>query len=144
VTIRAATNDDVAAILALDRHAASGDPERIASLEQWVPSGHCLVHTSEHVIDGFVVLRPRHFYARDFIDLLFVGADRRRGGVGRALLEAALAAATTPDVFTSTNRSNAPMQGLLEAHGWQFSGELQGLDEGDPELVYFRSRQPST
>jgi hypothetical protein len=26
---------------------------------------------------------------------------------------------------------------LLEKAGWQFSGELTGIDEDDPELVYY-------
>jgi len=27
---------------------------------------------------------------------------------------------------------------LLEKAGWLFSGLLEGIDEGDPELVYFK------
>jgi len=41
-------------------------------------------------------------------------------------------------MFTSTNRSNLAMQSLLRREGWLFSGELDGLDEGDPELVFHR------
>jgi hypothetical protein len=40
-------------------------------------------------------------------------------------------------MFTSTNASNVAMRSLLEAEGWSFSGQLDGLDEGDPELVFF-------
>jgi hypothetical protein len=29
------------------------------------------------------------------------------------------------------------MRALLAVEGWQFSGRLDGLDEDDPELVYF-------
>lgn len=32
------------------------------------------------------------------------------------------------------------MQALLRSEGWSPSGELVGLDEGDPELVYHQSR----
>ena len=60
-------------------------------------------------------------------------------GIGRNLLRAALAAAGTEQVFTSTNTSNQPMRSLLQAEGWSFSGELDGLDEGDPELVFYSS-----
>jgi hypothetical protein len=28
------------------------------------------------------------------------------------------------------------MRSLISKEGWQFSGELNGLDEGDPELVF--------
>jgi hypothetical protein len=46
----------------------------------------------------------------------------------------------TNQVFSSTNRSNAPMRDLLAKAGWQFSGELVGLDPDDPELIYFSWR----
>jgi hypothetical protein len=29
------------------------------------------------------------------------------------------------------------MQSVFEAGGWTLSGQLDGLDEQDPELVYF-------
>jgi hypothetical protein len=43
-------------------------------------------------------------------------------------------------VFTSTNRSNDAMRALLRTEGWSSSGELDGLDPGDPELVFYRDR----
>ena len=43
-------------------------------------------------------------------------------------------------MFTSTNKSNAPMQALLESEAWSLSGRLVGLDEGEPELVYYVRR----
>jgi GNAT superfamily N-acetyltransferase len=66
-----------------------------------------LVAVEHGEVVGFVGVKPGHFYRRDFIDLLFVAARRRRDGVGRALLQAA------------------------------HSGVLTGLDDGDPELVFF-------
>jgi len=32
------------------------------------------------------------------------------------------------------------MRALLDREGWSLSGELRGLDEGDPEIVYFIDR----
>jgi hypothetical protein len=52
-------------------------------------------------------------------------------------MRTAAATSTTADVFTSTNESNLPMQALLNSEGWVLSGKLVGLDDGDPELVYF-------
>jgi len=89
---------------------------------------------------GFVITTPEGFFGRDVIELLVIGAGHRRGGAGRALLRAAVAAARTERVFTSTNRSNQAMRGLLESERWSFSGELAGLDEDDPELVFFFDR----
>jgi hypothetical protein len=45
--------------------------------------------------------------------------------------------AGTSRVFTSTNQSNEAMQALLMSGGWVLSGILVGLDEGDPERVFF-------
>ncbi len=90
---------------------------------------------------GFAVVRPAHFFGRDFVDLLIVDPARRRSGIGRALLRTALATAGTEQVFTSTNTSNLAMRSLLHAERWSFSGKLDGLDEGDPELVFYKIRQ---
>jgi hypothetical protein len=32
------------------------------------------------------------------------------------------------------------MRSLLDTENWTFSGELDGLDEGDPEMVFYKSR----
>ena len=66
-----------------------------------------------------------------------VDPARRRSGIGRILLREAVATAGTAQVFTLTNASNCPMRALLAAEDWPFSGGLGGLDEGDPELVFY-------
>ena len=55
---------------------------------------------------------------------------------------AALGHASTSRVFTSTNQSNAPMR-ELRSEGWTASGVLSGLDDGDPEHVFFHDAVPS-
>ncbi len=90
---------------------------------------------------GYVISTPMSFFGRDFVSLLMVDSNHRRTGVGRVLLRAAVSHATTTRVFTSTNQSNGPMRSLLEAERWSYSGTLDGLDEGDPELVYFIDAQ---
>jgi GNAT superfamily N-acetyltransferase len=84
-----------------------------------------------------VIVRPQNFFERDFVELLLVTEQRRRLGIGRKLLDAAVGARGTDVIFTSTNESNWPMRALLEEGGWSLSGRLDGLDDGDPELVYF-------
>ena len=44
----------------------------------------------------------------------------------------------TPKLFTSTNQSNLSMQSLLAKLGYESSGLIHNLDEGDPEIVYFK------
>lgn len=128
--VRRGVQVDRDAILAIDH-------DRHAALDTALASGHCLVLDAGDGIAGFVVTVPKAFFGRDFVELLMVDRARRRTGLGRCLLQAAVRSASTSRVFTSTNRSNAPMRALLDGEGWSLSGELCGLDEGDPELVYF-------
>ena len=147
VSVRTATSADLPAVLRMDGRASSDDAERSAYLAECLRSEHCLVAcgpgaTDEHGVIGLTVLRQGHFFSRDFIDYLWVQAEHRREGIGSTLLQACVAEATSTRVFTSTNQSNRPMQELLAARGWLFSGRLQGLNERDPELVYFLDPAP--
>jgi GNAT superfamily N-acetyltransferase len=135
--VRKAELADRDAIVGIDRGI---DHHRRAQVVTAIKSGHCLVLDDGDGIKGFVVTRPKAFFGRDLVGLLMVDAQRRRTGVGRRLLQAAVRAASTNRVFISTNRSNAPMQALLAREQWSLSGEVSGLDEGDPELVYYIDR----
>jgi GNAT superfamily N-acetyltransferase len=138
VELRPARAGDVAAIVALGP-GRLGQPGDIHALIEEQAS---LVAVERGEIVGFLGLRPGHFYKRDFIDLLYVAPRWRHQGAGRALMRAALRNASTPRVFVSTNESNAPMRQLLGSEGWILSGVLTGLDEGDPEHVFFRDVPP--
>ena len=140
MSVRRAIADNLAALLELDRRASVGDAERTAYLTQAVGRDGCWVATDGNVVRGFVVVKRRHFFDRDFIDLLVVAEESRRRGPGSLLLRTGVETATSVDVFTSTNESNEPMQALLKSEGWRLSGKLDGLDKGDPELVYFLCR----
>ncbi len=131
--IREARIDDVPDIVRIDPRGAL----RAAEVEWLVRSAACLVAVSGNAISGFGARRERHFYGRDFVELLFVESTQRRKGVGRSLMRRTLADAGTARVFTSTNDSNDAMQALLTSDDWVLSGVLDGLDEGDPEHVFF-------
>ena len=135
--IRRAVADDLDGILRADHRATPGGQSRADFLKRCLDLGECLIYLDHGSVAGFAVVTPAHFFGRDFIELLIVDPARRRSGIGRKLLRAALAAAGTEQVFTSTNASNQPMRSLLRAEGWSFSGELDGLDEGDLELVFY-------
>ena len=70
--------------------------------------------------------------------MLYVHVDHRRSGTGAALLRHMESLCQTPKLFTSTNLSNLPMQSLLGKLEYELSGVIHNLDEGDPELVYFK------
>ena len=57
-------------------------------------------------------------------------------------MRAALQNASTPRAFASTNESNTPIKELLRSEDWTPSGVLTGLDEGDPEHVFFHDVPP--
>jgi GNAT superfamily N-acetyltransferase len=137
--IRRAVPGDIDGILRIDHRAAQTDQARAGFLRRCLDLGECLVYLGNGSVAGFAVVRPGHFFGRDFVELLMVDPIHRRRGIGRNLLRAALTAAGTEQVFTSTNTSNQPMRSLLQAEGWSFSGELDGLDEGDPELVFYNT-----
>jgi hypothetical protein len=134
--IRVARIEDVEAILAVDPESL-GRAGDIASL---VRSKCSLIAVEGASVVGFAGVRPGHFYGRDFLDLLFVGDANRRQGVGRSLVRGVVERGTTTRVFTSTNESNTAMRSLLASEGWSGSGVLVGLDEGDPEHIFFRDR----
>ena len=131
--LRAAQAEDISAIAAIDPHS----PGRPGEIQALIRQQASLVAVEHGQIVGFLAVRPGHFYQRDFIDLLFVAPRSRRQGVGRALMRAALQNASTTRMFVSTNESNTPMRELLRSEGWSPSGVLTGLDEGDPEHLFF-------
>lgn len=137
--VRKASLNDLDAVLAIDDIAPVVHQHRDL-LSRRVETGECLVYAEHGVIVGYVTLSTRSFFGRDFIELLAVAPDERRRGVGRTLLRGAVDQSTTPDVFISTNQSNFAMRSMLEKEEWTFSGQLEGIDEGDPELVFYLRR----
>jgi hypothetical protein len=140
VHIRPATSADLLALVNVDAHARDGDAERISFIGTAVASGRCLLADDGQPL-GYVITTPRHFFGSDFVDLLRVIEERRCEGIGQLLLRSAVVRSQTPRVFSSTNESNEPMRALFTRERWSFSGRLDGLDEGDPELVYFIDKQ---
>jgi GNAT superfamily N-acetyltransferase len=133
---RRAGDSDLAHILELDRVDPVGHP-RIELLTDRVHSGEVIVFEGGHQLLGFVVARRRAFFGRDFVELLSVSSGARRQGIGGTLLNEAVGQSSSDRIFTSTNESNAAMRALLAKEGWHMSGHLEGIDEGDPEMVYF-------
>lgn len=97
----------------------------------------CFAASINGMIIGFAILNYT-FYENGFVGLLIVDNSYRRMKVGKKLMEYAEYKCSTEKLFTSTNQSNLPMQGLLESCGYVRSGFIDNLDEGDQELVYFK------
>lgn len=136
ISIRPATVDDVEALCSLDL-VARAEAERREFIKNSVGDGTCRVAVAGGEVIGYGVLNYT-FYRQGFVEMLYVHAGHRRRGVGAALLRELEARCRTPKLFTSTNLSNLPTQALLERLGYTRSGVIHNLDEGDPEIVYFK------
>lgn len=135
--VRRATDDDLQRVLELDETTPVGHPRR-AMLTSRIHQGNVLIFEQRSLVLAYAVLVPRSFFGRDFVELIAVSVHERRRGIGGLLLTTAVALSSTDRIFTSTNETNSAMLGALARHGWQLSGRLEGIDEGDPELVFYK------
>ena len=136
ILIRAANESDVEAVCSLDL-IARGAKERREFIQSAVVSGACYVAVAEEEVIGYGVLTYT-FYSHGNIEMLYVHSGHRRRGGGQALLQHMGSLCRTSKLFTSTNLSNLPMHALLAKLGYVVSGVIHNLDEGDPEVVYFK------
>lgn len=126
----------MAALCSLDL-VARREGGRREFIRREVAAGRCYVAVVGGAVVGYGVL-SYNFYENGFIDMLYVHADYRRRGAGAALLRHMESLCRTPKLFTSTNLSNLRMQSLLAKAGYELTGVIHNLDEGDPEIVYFK------
>jgi ribosomal protein S18 acetylase RimI-like enzyme len=136
ILIRPANESDVEALCSLDLIARC-ENDRREFIRRSIVSGACFVALAEEEVIAYGVLNYS-FYGNGHIDMLCVHSGYRRRGAGEALLRHMESLCQTPKVFTSTNLSNLPMQRLLAKLEYVLSGVIHNLDEGDPEIVYFK------
>ncbi len=134
--VRLANLADAAPIVGFD-HVAKVDPARAQFIHRSIANDLCHVYERDGEAVAYAVLEYS-FYGKGFISMLYVHPEQRRKGIGEKLMRHVEVLCQTDKLFTSTNQSNRPMQKLLEKLGYQPSGYIENLDEGDPELVYFK------
>lgn len=137
ILVERATEDDYADILAIDQ-AAMGNDERREYLASAVMARHAYIAREAGQALGYAVA-SNSFFGNPFIELLIVHPEERRRGVGAALMGYIEKTCPSAKLFTSTNESNLPMQRLCEKLGFVRSGYVENLDEGDPEIIYFKA-----
>jgi len=118
-------------------HVARIDPGRDQFVRSSIGNGQCHVYEQGGAVVAYAVLEYS-FYGNAFVSMLCVHPERRRKGIGAKLMRHIESLCRTDKLFTSTNESNQPMRKLLEKLGYQPSGRIENLDEGDPEMVYFK------
>ena len=135
--VRAAGSDDIADLITADPYAQI-NPERRAQIAEWIEAGHCFLAERDGRLVGYSVLN-RHWFDSFFIKLVAVAETDRRTGVGTAMIEHLICLMPPGEkLWTSTNQSNAAMRALLPRLGFTESGQIDNLDDGDPELVFVR------
>jgi GNAT superfamily N-acetyltransferase len=133
---RVAVPLDAETLIGFD-HVAAVDASRVRQIRDAISAGTCFVAQSNGRPIGYVIFNPR-FLGHGFVELLYTDPAFRRLGVASALLRHCETKCTTPRLFISTNLSNKPMQTLLAKLGFVMTGFIDNIDEGDPELVYFK------
>ena len=115
-----------------------GNTSRRNLIKNAIEVGHCIVVQEGNDIAGFLIY-DNNFFECSFISLIIVSPTKRRKGYASLLMDYMVSNSPTTKVFSSTNRSNDSMQKVFEANGFIKSGMVENLDEGDPEIIYFKS-----
>ena len=130
---KAVTPDEIARAVKIDG-AVLGSNDRADYIRSVAEKGGLSVAALRGDVQAFCCLDHHYFFGKPFMSLLIVSPEARQLGLGTGLL--LHHASAYPEVWTSTNQSNAAMRTLLDKAGWRYCGELSGLDEGDPERFY--------
>ncbi|MBU7592892.1 GNAT family N-acetyltransferase [Metabacillus halosaccharovorans] len=133
-----ASNDDLEKLVQIDSEVI-GNTSRRNYIEKSIEFGKCIVAKENDVIVGFLIYDV-NFFECAFISLIIVSPSSRRKGYASLLIDYMVSSSPTTKVFSSTNRSNINMQKVFEINGFIQSGVVENLDDGDPEIIYFKSK----
>jgi ribosomal protein S18 acetylase RimI-like enzyme len=133
--IRSATNDDHESLCEIDT-AALTDGGRRDQIRKWLGSACCFVVEIQGRVAAYGVL-THNFFGYPFIEMVMVGSSYRRQGLGAAIVRHFQSVIAGPKLFSSTNMSNRAMQELFNKLGFEPSGRIDNLDEGDPEIIFY-------
>ncbi|MEH6942871.1 GNAT family N-acetyltransferase [Bacillus sp. JJ722] len=130
--------EDLEKIVEIDSEVI-GNKSRQNYIQNAIECGRCIVAIEENSIVGFLTY-DTNFFDCAFMSLIIVSPSKRRKGYASYMMDYMVNISPTPKIFSSTNRSNDPMQQVFESNGFVQSGIIENLDEGDPEIVYFKSK----
>ncbi|WP_316861494.1 GNAT family N-acetyltransferase [uncultured Cohaesibacter sp.] len=130
---------DINAALRIDmdvlEHAGRADHIRSVAFR----TGLYLAHKGKEPV-GDCCVDFNYFLGQAFVSLLIVAQPFQKMGFGFALLEH-VERLLDGDLWTSTNLTNGPMISLLLGRGYRACGQLDGLDDRDPELFFKKSKR---
>ncbi|WP_070360752.1 GNAT family N-acetyltransferase [Duganella sp. HH105] len=135
MNIRPATIDDCEALCAIDT-VAKGSAERKDKIRDWLTSARCYLAEANGRVAAYCVLTSQ-FFGYPFIEMVMVGEAFRRQGLGAELIRHVQSVIPASKIFSSANASNEPMRMMFSKLGFDPSGHIDNLDEGDSELIFY-------
>lgn len=133
VQIRPALPQDAATLIALDDHAQRAN-ERVDEILAAIVAGQCWCALRREEIVGYRI-DSHGFFGRPFLELVVVKPSARQTGVAGRLVQD-FRQRHRDAVYAACKASHLPSQRLLTASGFRVSGYLDGLEVGDPVIVY--------
>jgi len=143
ISLRLATKNDSSVVVAIDYALNKEEHIKLKREEKIIKAisdKECFVVLANNTTIGFVIFNYS-FFDQGWIDLIILEKKYRNKGIGKKVFELICKDSQTNKVFTSTNNSNIQMQKSLTNAGFTFAGKLNGLDDGDPELFYYKKRE---
>ena len=137
--IRQANEHDLKNIVEIDQNMIGSD-RRKEEINQAIKEERCLIISTGNELSGFLIYHI-HFFECCFISLIMINPAHQREGLASALLTHMTLVSPTEKLFSSTNESNESMKKVFEKNGFNKSGFIENLDEGDPEIIYFIKRR---
>ncbi len=136
--IRQARESDIEALPTLRRYIQEETPRHRAFIQRVLPLGDMHIVLIDGEFAGSVIT-DMQLWGRGFVWLLWVEPGFRRRGIATALMGHAEKLASPPRLFTSTQSSNTASQRLFEGLGYERSGQLEKMDDTNPELFYSKA-----
>lgn len=115
-----------------------GSDSRRKYIKKAIEEDRCITIKNEFTFVGFLIF-DTHFFDCSFISLIIIKPNERRKGYATSLIEYFISISPTKKIFSSTNQSNKRMQEVFKSNGFKQSGFVENLDEGDTEIIYFKS-----
>ena len=140
ISLRKATIEDKALVVDFDYSLDAVEHielKREEKITKAILGEECFIILADNRAVGFAIFDYR-FFDLGWIELIILDEKYRGKGIDGQAIDLICKQCKTNKVFTSTNSSNIQMQKALSKVGFSFAGEIIGLDDGDPELFYYK------
>ncbi|WKK83170.2 GNAT family N-acetyltransferase [Marivirga arenosa] len=140
IRLRKATNKEKLIVVDIDYRLDKNEHiklNREEKITKAISRDECFLILSDHQVIGFLIFDYR-FFDQGWIELIIIDEKYRGKGIGGKVFDLLCEKCRTDKIFTSTNSSNTRMQKALTKANFSFAGKLNGLDDGDPELFYYK------